>query len=102
MTDQKTPDASSASLLSGGLGGFNEDTNMETVKLVKVLPIKIWAEKDMFGTVNIKLQHEGLAEFVFLQINYDYRYTDNAHQHELTQRILALLGADVPNVKVSG
>ncbi len=71
---------------------------MEAVELVKVLPTKIWAEKDMFGTVNIKLQHEGLEAFSIVQINYDYRYTSNAHQHELTQRILAMLGADVPNV----
>ena len=75
---------------------------MEAVELVKVLPTKIWAEKDMFGTVNIKLQHEGLEAFNFVQINYNYRYTSNAHQYELTQRILALLGADVPNVQIEG
>jgi len=73
---------------------------METVDVVKVLPVKIWSEKDMFGTVNIKVQHEGHEAFSLIQINYDYRYTSNAHQHKLTQRILAMLGAEVlPNVQ---
>ena len=71
---------------------------METVEVVKVLPVKIWSEKDMFGTVNIKVQHEGHEAFSLIQINYDRMYTSNAHQHELTQRILAMLGAEVSNM----
>ena len=74
---------------------------METVEVVKVFPTKIWAEKDMFGTVNIKVQHEGYEAFALIQINYDHRYTSNAHQHDLTQRILAMLGVEVHNVELT-
>lgn len=67
---------------------------IKTVELVEILPTKIWAEKDMFGTVHIKMQHRGMEEFDFIQIQYNYAYTSNSHQHELTQQILKLLGAN--------
>ena len=67
---------------------------IKTVELVEILPTKIWAEKDMFGTVHIKMQHRGIEEFDFIQIQYNYAYTSNSHQHELTQQILKLLGAN--------
>lgn len=65
---------------------------IQTVEIVEVLPTKIWAEKDMFGTVHIKAQHQGHDPFDFIQIQYDYAYTSNSHQHQLTQDILKLLG----------
>lgn len=67
---------------------------IKTVELVEILPTKIWADKDMFGTVHIKMQHQGMDEFDFIQIQYNYAYTSNGHQHELTQQILKLLGAN--------
>ena len=68
--------------------------DISTAHLVEILPTKIWAEKDLAGTVHIKMQHQGLDEaFDFIQIQYAYGYTDNAHQHQLTQEILKLLGA---------
>jgi nucleoside-triphosphatase THEP1 len=67
---------------------------INTVKLVEILPTKIWSEKDMFGTVHIKMQHQGMEEFDFIQIQYNYAYTSNSHQHQLTQEILKLLGAN--------
>ena len=66
---------------------------IKTVELVEILPTKVWADKDMFGTVHIKMQHQGMDEFDFIQIQYNYAYTDNGHQHRLTQEILKLLGA---------
>lgn len=65
---------------------------IETASIVKILPTKIWAEKDIMGTVHIKMQHEGHNVFDFIQIQYEYGYTDNAHQHQVTQKILELLG----------
>ncbi len=62
------------------------------VEIEKVFPTKIWADKDIMGTVHIKMQHEGDKEFDFIQIQYDYRYTSNAHQTVLTEQILKLLG----------
>ncbi len=71
--------------------------NIETAEIVEILPTKIWADKDMFGTVHIKMQHQGMDEFDFVQIQYNYAYTSNAHQHQLTQEILKLLGANNSN-----
>jgi len=67
---------------------------IQTGTIVEILPTKIWAEKDMTGTVHIKMQHQGMPEFDFIQIQYDYMHTSNGHQHRLTQEILKLLGAD--------
>ena len=64
-------------------------------ELVEIYPCKIWAEKDIFGTVHIKMQHQGDDEpFTFVQINYDYAYTSNSHQRRMTQEILKLLGVE--------
>ena len=43
-------------------------------------------EKDMFGTVHIKL-----GDFDYIQIQYQYPYTDNASQNVLAKRIVELL-----------
>ena len=66
---------------------------IQTAEIVEILPTKVWSEKDMFGTVHIKMQHQGIHEFNFIQINYDYAYTSNAHQAKITDEILKLLGA---------
>ena len=63
-----------------------------TVEIVKILPTKIWKEKDMFGTVHIKMQHEGMDEFTICQIHYNYAYTSNSHQEQLSSEIIKLLG----------
>lgn len=65
-----------------------------TVELVEILPTKIWAEKDMFGTVHIYMQHSGQEKFEFISMHYDYMYTSNGHQHHMTQEILKLLGVN--------
>lgn len=43
-------------------------------------------EKDVFGTVHIKL-----GDFDYVQIQYQYPYTDNASQNALAKRIVELL-----------
>ena len=68
--------------------------NIETAEVVKILPTKIWSEKDFLGTVHIYMQHEGLEKFEFITMAYDWRYTSNSHQHEMTKAILKLLGVD--------
>ena len=67
---------------------------IEKVEIVEILPTKIWSEKDVMGTVHIKMQHQGMEVFNFIQIQYNYAYTSNAHQHRLTQEILKLLGVN--------
>lgn len=66
---------------------------ISNVQLVEILPTKVWAEKDFLGTVHIKMQHQGMDEFDFVQIQYNYAYTSNSHQAQLTEQILKLLGA---------
>jgi hypothetical protein len=65
---------------------------IKTVELVEILPTKIWKEYDMFGGVSIKMQHEGCDEFTIAQVNYDWRYTSNAHRSWLADEIVKLLG----------
>ncbi len=69
---------------------------IQTVTVEKIHPCKIWAEKDLMGTVHIKMQHEDLGEepFTFIQMHYNYYYTSNLHQWEMTQKILKLLGVE--------
>lgn len=67
---------------------------LKTVELVEILPTKIWSEKDTFGTVHIYMQHQGMEPFEFITMKYNYAYTSNSHQHQLTQEILKLLGAN--------
>jgi hypothetical protein len=64
---------------------------MEKVEIVEILPTKIWWDKDMFGTVHIKMQHQGMPEFTFIKMNYDYAYTSNHHQAQLADRIVSIL-----------
>lgn len=43
-------------------------------------------EKDIFGTVHVKM-----GEFDFVQVQYQYPYTDNASQNRIAKRIQELL-----------
>jgi len=66
---------------------------VEIVTMVMISPRRVWVETDITGTVHIKMQHEGGAEFDFIQIQYDPRYTCNSMQTQLTEHIMQLLGA---------
>jgi hypothetical protein len=68
---------------------------IEEVTVAEIYPCKIWAEKDLMGTVHIKMQHQvpGEEPFTFIQMHYNYAYTSNGHQADLTEKILELLGA---------
>ncbi len=47
---------------------------------------------DMFGGVDIRLD----GEFVYVHINYDYRYTDNATLQRLAEQIVGILTGSQP------
>jgi hypothetical protein len=65
---------------------------IEVVKLVSVIPTRVWIDSDFTGDKMILMQHECDAEpFVYVRIAYDYRYTDNSAQRRLAEHILALL-----------
>ena len=84
---QNDADPPKGSTLSEGLGA-----GLPVATLVEVLPTKVWADKDVMGTVSIWRQHDGEKPFRFIQIHYDYAHTSNARQHDLAQRILDMLG----------
>ena len=53
-----------------------------------VVPEGVTIERDMMGAMHIKL-----GEFDFIQIQYQYPYTDNASTRQLAERIAAMLAA---------
>lgn len=67
---------------------------IKQAEIVKILPTDVWYEKDMLGTVNLRMQHQGMEPFTLIQIHYDYAYTSNSHQHVLVREIAKLLGVD--------
>ena len=68
--------------------------NIEQATIVEILPTEVWYEKDFFGTVHIKMQHQGMEPFTFIQMHYDYMYTSNGHQHTMVKEIGKLLGQE--------
>ena len=49
------------------------------------------------GTVHVKIQHQDMEPFTFIQMHYNYAYTSNGHQHDMVKRIGQLLGVeDIP------
>lgn len=71
--------------------------NIEQATIVEILPTEVWYEKDFFGTVHIRMQHQGMEPFTFIQMHYDYMYTSNGHQHTMVKEIGKLLGVeDIP------
>lgn len=69
-------------------------SEIQQATIVEILPTEVWFEKDFFGTVHVKLQHQGMDPFTFIQMNYDYMYTSNGHQHTMVKEIGKLLGVE--------
>jgi hypothetical protein len=67
---------------------------IEQGTIVEILPTEVWYEKDFFGTVHVKMQHQGMEPFTFIQMHYDYAYTSNGHQHDMVKKIGQLLGVE--------
>ena len=68
--------------------------SVDQATIVEIIPTEVWYEKDFFGTVHIKMQHQGMDPFTFIQMNYNYAYTSNGHQHEMVKEIGKLLGQE--------
>lgn len=56
-----------------------------------LLPCGITMERDFFGTIHIKV-----GDFDYVQVKYQYPYTDNASTRRLAERIAAMLAAPTP------
>lgn len=63
--------------------------NIPTYTVVVESRPKITLESDIFGGISIKLD-----DFVFVKVNYDHRYTDNAHRLMVAEAIGRMLGWD--------
>jgi len=50
------------------------------------VPVEIKARYNNDGAVDILI-----GEWVYVKINYDYRYTSNAHRTVLAQKIISIL-----------
>lgn len=63
------------------------------VKVVKIVsihrPTVTMRPRVMDGGIDILLD-----DFVYVSINYDYRYTDNASRHALAEKIVSILRGD--------
>lgn len=67
---------------------------IQKAEIVKIYPTEVWFEKDILGTIHVKLQHQGMEPFTFVQIHYDYAYTSNSHQWDFVKQVGKLLGVD--------
>ncbi len=80
------------SRLSEGLGAV-----VPTVKVVEILPTKVWIESDMMGARHVVTHHQGYGEpFTYASFHYDYAYTSNAGTWEAANRLALALGATEP------
>lgn len=68
--------------------------DIQKATIVEILPTEVWYEKDIMGTVHVKMQHQGMEPFTFIQMHYDYAYTSNGHQYAMVKDIGKLLGVE--------
>lgn len=66
------------------------------VKVIEILPTKIWIENGMGGDRSVVLQHQGMEPFVYATFGYNYAYTDNAGTWAAAQKMALSLGAVEP------
>jgi hypothetical protein len=77
---------------SEGLGAV-----VPTVKVLEILPAKVWIESDMMGARHVVMHHQGYGEpFTYASFHYDYAYTSNSGTHDAAQSLALALGAKEP------
>lgn len=69
---------------------------IETGKIVKILPTKVWIENNFTGSRFVVVQHEGCKPFDYAVFNYDYKYTSNAGIDAQAEKLAIDLGAIEP------
>lgn len=78
--------------LSEGLGAV-----VPTVKVVEILPTKVWIESDMMGARHVVMHHQGYGEpFTCATFHYDYAYTSNSGTYDAAHGLAVALGATEP------
>ena len=85
-------DGPCGSALSEGLGAV-----VPTVKVMEILPTKVWIESDMMGARHVVMHHQGYGEpFTYASFHYDYAYTSNAGTWDAAHGLALALGATEP------
>ena len=89
MTEEATP---AKVRLTDGLGAA-----VPTVKVVEILPTKVWIESDLMGARHVVMHHEGFGEpFTYASFHYNYAYTSNSGTWDAAHRLALQLGATEP------
>jgi len=80
------------SALSEGLGAV-----VPTLKVVEILPTRVWIESDMMGARHVVMHHQGYGEpFTYASFHYDYAYTSNSGTWDAAHGLALALGATEP------
>jgi hypothetical protein len=92
MRDEDSSTADRGSGFSAGLGDA-----VPTVKVVEILPTRVWIESDMMGARHVVMHHEGFGEpFTYASFHYDYAYTSNSGTWDAAHTLALALGATEP------
>ncbi len=68
----------------------------ETVKMVEVLPSRIWIESDTMDALHVVLQHGDSDPFTYASLRYDHTYTSNSGTMDAAQKLAQSFGATEP------
>ena len=71
-------------------------SDLPTVTIVEILPMRVWIEDDICGSRHVMLQHEGYEPFCYASFYYDYAYTCNAATWAAAKKLAIELGATEP------
>ena len=92
MSNDDLSTADRGSGFSAGLGDA-----VPTVKVVEILPTRVWIESDMMGARHVVMHHQGYGEpFTYATFHYDYAYTSNSGTYDAAHGLAAALGATEP------
>ena len=78
-----------------------EMSNVKTAKIVEVIKLNIWVEKDFFGSSHIMMQHgngEYGEPFCYVSFNYDYAFTSNAQIHIEVVNMMKQFGVEEKDI----
>lgn len=68
-------------------GNYEAQQMADPVQVVSIhRPVLSMRPRAMDGGIDIMLD-----DFVYVSVNYDYRYTDNATRHALAEKIVSIL-----------
>lgn len=68
----------------------------QTVRVVKIIPSKVWIESDWCGSKHVMRQHEGHEPAQLATVYYCYGHTDNSSTRGMAEMIAKAFGAVEP------